>query len=159
MDPILQLLQENGRRTSAELAALTGGDEAAVGAKIAGWEKDGTILGYQAVVDGERAGNKDVEALIEVKITPERNGGFNRVAERIAKFDQVQSCVLMSGGYDLAVLVKAGNLREVASFVSEKLASLEGVLSTATHFRLKAYKQNGLLTNPERFDDRLPVAP
>ncbi|CAN5121860.1 Lrp/AsnC family transcriptional regulator [soil metagenome] len=159
MDAILELLHENGRRTAAELAALSGEDEQAVAKKISGWEEDGTILGYQAVIDGDRAGNKDVEALIEVRITPERNGGFNRVAERISKFEQVVSCVLMSGGYDLAVLVRGGDLRDVARFVSEKLASLDGVLSTATHFRLKVYKQNGLLARPEPARERLPVSP
>ncbi|MEM9016486.1 MAG: Lrp/AsnC ligand binding domain-containing protein, partial [Verrucomicrobiota bacterium] len=96
---------------------------------------------------------------IEVKLTPERDGGFDRLARRIAKFDQVSSCYLMSGSYDLAVIVEGDDLREVARFVSEKLSSLDGVLSTATHFQLKIYKQSGFLASDSHEDERLPVTP
>ena len=101
----------------------------------------------------------NVAALIEVKLTPEREGGFDRLAERIAKFDQVSSCYLMSGGYDLAVFVEGEDLREVARFVTEKLSTLDGVLSTATHFQLKVYKQSGFLAASEVETDRLAVTP
>jgi DNA-binding Lrp family transcriptional regulator len=100
-----------------------------------------------------------VRAVIEVKITPERGGGFNRLAERIAKYSEVRSCYLMSGGYDLLVEVEGKSLREVASFVSEKLATIQGVISTATHFVLKAYKEHGVMMHRESNNERLPVTP
>jgi DNA-binding Lrp family transcriptional regulator len=130
-----------------------------VDARIKKYENDGVILAYQAVIDPEKVGVDDVIAFIEVSITPERGGGFDRLAERIAKFDEVKSCWLMSGGYDLAVLVEASNLREIARFVSEKLSTVEGVISTATRFRLKTYKQNGVLLSQPIDTERLPVSP
>jgi len=159
MNPILELLQKDGRLTAQEIAVQLGENVSVVEEKIAAWEDDGTVLGYQAVVDRDRAKDRRVSALIEVKITPERGGGFDRVASRIAKFDQVSTCFLMSGSYDLAVVVEGNDLREVASFVAQKLSCLEGVLSTATSFRLKAYKQNGLLASADPAPERLPVAP
>jgi len=122
-------------------------------------EADGTILGYSAVVDRLKAGDRRVTALIEVRISPERDGGFDRLARRISKFDQVRDCFLMSGGYDLAVIVEGKDLLDVATFVSEKLSTLGGVLSTATRFELKAYKENGFLANGGGDEERLPVAP
>ncbi len=107
----------------------------------------------------ESIGDTSVSAFIEVRVTPERGGGFDRLAMRIARFDQVVSCYLASGGYDLMVVVEASDLREVARFVSEKLSSLDGVLSTATHFRLKTYKENGFLFEAEPETDRLAVTP
>jgi DNA-binding Lrp family transcriptional regulator len=159
MDPLIELLQKNARSSAAELASLLGQDEAEVAERIAELEKDGAVLGYTAVVDAEKSGDTKVSAVIEVKVTPERGGGFDRLATRIAKFDQVQSCVLMSGGYDLAVVVTGESLQEVARFVAEKLSSLEGVISTATHFHLKTYKRDGFLAHPEPASERLPVAP
>ena len=100
-----------------------------------------------------------VTAFIEVSITPERGGGFDRLAERIARFDEVKSCWLMSGGYDLAIIVEGNHLREIARFVSDKLSTVEGVISTATRFRLKTYKQNGVLLAPPVAVERLPVTP
>ena len=134
-------------------------DESAVSARIRGWEEDGTIRGYHAVVDPESAGDQSVSAFIEVKVTPERGGGFDRLAMRIARFDQVVSCYLASGGYDLMVVVEGDDLRDVARFVSEKLSTLDGVLSTATHFRLKTYKENGFIFEQEPSTERLAVAP
>lgn len=159
MDPILKLIQTNAKLSAPEVAEMLTLDLKEVSKKITAWERDGTIMGYQAVLDPEKNGNEDVTALIEVKIRPERGGGFDRLAERISKFDQVRSCFLMSGGYDLAVFVEGPNLREVARFVAEKLSSMEGVLSTATRFQLKAYKQNGLLAHTESAGERLSVAP
>ncbi len=158
-DPLLQLLRRKARFADHELADLLSSDEATVASRIATWEADGTILGYHAVVDPEVVGDTSVSAFIEVKVTPERGGGFDRLAMRIARFDQVVSCYLASGGYDLMVVVEGGDLREVARFVSEKLSSLDGVISTATHFRLKTYKENGFLFERATTTDRLAVSP
>jgi DNA-binding Lrp family transcriptional regulator len=158
-DPLLQLLRRKARFTHQELADYLSMSHEAVEARIARWEKDGTILGYHAVVDAEAAGDTDVSAFIEVRVTPERGGGFDRLALRIARFDQVVSCYLASGGYDLMVVVEGSDLREVARFVSEKLSTLDGVLSTATHFRLKTYKENGFLFEREPQTERLAVTP
>ena len=130
-----------------------------VNQRIERYEKEQVILGYQAVVDLEKIDADAVTAFIEVSITPERGGGFDRLAERIARFDEVKSCWLMSGGYDLAIMLEAGNLREVARFVSEKLSTVDGVVSTATRFRLKTYKQNGMLLSQPAAAERLPVTP
>lgn len=159
IDPLLQLLRSKARHTHAELADLLSLGEDEVRAKVAAWEKDGTIVGYQAVIDPERAGDQDVSAFIEVRLTPERGGGFDRLAVRIARFEPVTSCYLASGGYDLMVVVEGTDLREVARFVSEKLSTMDGVLSTATHFRLKTYKENGFLIEGEDEPERLAVAP
>jgi DNA-binding Lrp family transcriptional regulator len=160
MNPLIELLQKNARSSSADLAELLGTDAADVEARIAALEASGAIIGYTAVADPEHGeGGERVSAVIEVKVTPERGGGFDRLASRIAKFDQVESCVLMSGGYDLSVVVSGGSLHEVARFVSEKLSSLEGVISTATHFHLKTYKRDGFLAKTEPSATRLPVAP
>lgn len=159
IDPLLQLLRRKARHTHAELADLLSLGEDEVRAKLAAWEEDGTIVGYQAVIDPERAGDQDVSAFIEVKLTPERGGGFDRLAVRIARFEPVTSCYLASGGYDLMVVVEGTDLREVARFVSEKLSTMDGVLSTATHFRLKTYKENGFLIEGEDEPERLAVAP
>lgn len=159
IDPLLQLVRRKARHTHAELAELLSLGEDEVRAKLADWEEDGTIVGYQAVIDPERAGDQDVSAFIEVKLTPERGGGFDRLALRIARFEPVTSCYLASGGYDLMVVVEGADLREVARFVSEKLSTMDGVLSTATHFRLKTYKENGFLIEGESEPERLAVAP
>jgi len=158
-DPLLTLLHSKARYSNEELAEALNLTTEEVGKRISVWEKDGTILGYQAVIDTEKAGETGVTAFIEVKVTPERGGGFDRLAMRVARFDQVVSCYLASGGYDLMVVAEGEDLREVASFVSQKLSSLDGVISTATHFRLKAYKENGFIFESEEPEDRLPVSP
>ena len=159
VDPLILLLQTNSGRTPAEIAAALGVSESDVKQRIAAAEKAGIILGYHAVVDRQKAGYSGVTALIEVRITPERDGGFDRLARRISKFDQVRDCFLLSGGYDLAVVVEGKDLLDVANFVSEKLSTIGGVLSTATRFELKAYKQGGFLAQPAPDEDRLPVSP
>ncbi len=159
MDPLLNLLQNDARLSAEQIAAQLNRSPEEVKAEIAAREQDGTILGYQAVLDPEKAHDTAVLALIEVKVTPERGGGFDRIADRIARFDQVVSCWLMSGGYDLKIIVQGHDLRDVARFVSEKLSSLEGVISTATHFQLKVYKQNGFLSHGSREGGRLAVSP
>ena len=159
MDALLKLLQDNAALKPAQLASLLNLAEAEVTAKIKAYEKEGVILGYRTILNEEKLGVDVVRAVIEVKITPERGGGFDRLAERIAKYDEVHSCYLMSGSYDLLVIVEGNTLREVATFVSEKLATVQGVLSTATHFMLKPYKEQGVLMVPEKSEERLPVTP
>jgi len=159
MDPLLELLHQNSNISREDLARMLNLSVAEVNQRIERYEKERVILAYQAVVDPEKIDADAVTAFIEVSITPERGGGFDRLAERIARFDEVKSCWLMSGGYDLAVMLEASNLREVARFVSEKLSTVEGVVSTATRFRLKTYKQNGMLLSQPAAGERLPVTP
>jgi len=159
MDPLLKLLQENASLKPAQLAQMLNISEKEVSATVKRYEQDQIILGYRAILKDEKLGLDHVRAVIEVKITPEREGGFNRLADRIAKYSEVTSCYLMSGGYDLLVFVEGKNLREVASFVSEKLATIQGVLSTATHFILKPYKEQGVLMTREQNEERLAVTP
>jgi DNA-binding Lrp family transcriptional regulator len=159
MEPLLKLLQDNAALKPAQLAAMLELTEAEVAAKIKEYEAAELILGYHTVLNEEKLGREIVRAVIEVKITPERGGGFDRLAERIAKYREVRSCYLMSGGYDLLVVVEGSNLREVATFVSEKLATIQGVISTATHFMLKPYKEQGILMRQERNEERLAVTP
>lgn len=159
MDELLNLLKRNAIETPANLAKMLGLTEAQVRAKISEYEKTGLIRGYKAIVNEEQAGDECVQAAIEVRITPEREGGFDHIAQRVSRFPEVESLYLMSGGYDLLVIVRGETLREVAYFVSEKLATISGVLSTATHFMLKAYKDHGVLMEPEQEHERLQVTP
>ena len=159
MDPLLKLLRDNATLPPAQLSKMLNLSEAEVASRIRAYEADRVILGYRTVLDEEKLGVEIVRAVIEVKITPERGGGFDRLAERIAKYSEVQSCYLMSGGYDLLVIVQGNNLREVATFVSEKLATVQGVISTATHFMLKPYKEQGVLMKRESNEERLAVSP
>jgi DNA-binding Lrp family transcriptional regulator len=159
MDALLTLLQHDARISHEDLASQLNLTTEEVSRRVQTFEAEGVILGYAALIDGDKAGDTSVTAVIEVKVTPEREGGFDRLAERIARFAQVQSCYLMSGGYDLMVVVEGSSLREVASFISEKLSTLAGVIGTATHFRLKAYKENGVLRSPPEAAARLAVSP
>jgi DNA-binding Lrp family transcriptional regulator len=159
MDELLRLLKANAQTPHADLARELDLPESEIRARIAAYEHDGTILGYQALVDPQKTSEDTVTAMVEVKITPERGGGFDRLAARIAKFEEVQSCYLMSGGYDLLVVVEGKTLQNVALFVSEKLSTIKGVISTATRFRLKAYKENGAMLVREARASRLAVAP
>ena len=159
MEPLLSLLRDNAALKPAQLATMLNLTEAEVTQKIKAYEDGEVILGYRTILNEEKLGVDLVRAVIEVKITPEREGGFDRLAERIAKYREVTSCYLMSGTYDLLVIVEGNSLREVATFVSQKLATLQGVLSTATHFMLKPYKDQGVLMKPERNEERLAVTP
>jgi DNA-binding Lrp family transcriptional regulator len=159
MEQLLKLLRDNAALGPAQLAPMLNLSEAEVTARIKAYEKDEVILGYRTILNEEKLGVDQVRAVIEVKITPERGGGFDRLAERIARYDEVRTCCLMSGAYDLLVVVEGESLKEVAMFVSEKLASIQGVLSTATHFMLKPYKEQGVLMKPERHEERLAVTP
>jgi DNA-binding Lrp family transcriptional regulator len=141
------------------MAAMLGITESEVRTRLQALESSRQIMGYRAILNEEAIQRDVVRAVIEVRITPERGGGFDKLAERIAKYSEVRSCHLMSGGFDLLVEVEGANLREVATFVSEKLATLQGVLSTATHFVLRAYKEQGVLMQRQAEDERLAVAP
>lgn len=162
MNPVLKLLIEGGSLTTGQMAQVAGISEAEVQQHLEQLKKDKIFLGWRPVLDlsHEAAAAAMVRAVIEVKITPERGGGFNRLADRLARFDEVESCYLMSGGYDLLVFVKGSSLQKVAGFVSEKLSTIEGVLSTSTHFMLRCYKEQGYLLNgDEAPSSRLNVAP
>ena len=160
MKPIVKLLLEGGSLNTAQMAQLLNVSEADVNQQLAELKTQRVLLGFRPVLNLAHEDSGIVRAVIEVRITPERGGGFNRLAERIGRFDEVESCYLMSGGYDLLVFVNGASLQRVAAFVSEKLSTLEGVLSTATHFMLRSYKENGFLieTKPEE-TDRLKVTP
>ncbi len=159
MDPLLTILRRDARASIADLARELASTESAVTERILMLENEGVILGYQTLLAPHAGHGCAVTACIEVKITPERDGGFDRLAARIARFDEVQSCYLMSGGYDLLVVVEGETLQAVASFISERLSTIKGVISTATHFRLKAYKENGVPLLREEKTERLSVTP
>ncbi|MEO0509365.1 MAG: Lrp/AsnC family transcriptional regulator [Verrucomicrobiota bacterium] len=160
MSSVLKLLLEGERLDTAQMAQVLGMSETDIEAEIARLEAEGILLGWRPVLNSERAQENIVRAVIEVKISPERDGGFDRLATRIARFDAVESCYLMSGGYDLLIFATGKDLRDVATFVSERLASVEGVLSTATHFMLRAYKEQGhLLLSSNESSDKPAVSP
>ncbi|MDP6522719.1 MAG: Lrp/AsnC family transcriptional regulator [Kiritimatiellia bacterium] len=159
MDELLRLLQKNALETPADLAKVLDSTEEDVRSKISEYEDSGIIRGYQAIVDEDRLELNRVRAVIEVRITPEREGGFDHLAQRLSRFSEVESLFLMSGGYDLLVIVKGETLKEVAFFVSEKLATVNGVISTGTHFMLKTYKDQGVLMQDEKERERLQVSP
>ena len=162
MNSVLKLLLEGGRLSTAEMAKVAGLTEAEVNQRLEQLKKEKIFLGWRPVLDLSREASAAVavRALIEVRITPERGGGFNRLAERVSRFDEVESCYLVSGGYDLLLVVNGSSLQKVASFVSEKLSTLEGVLSTSTHFMLRSYKEGGYQIETEVEDnDRLKVTP
>ncbi|MDR3207937.1 MAG: Lrp/AsnC family transcriptional regulator [Oscillospiraceae bacterium] len=145
---LLRLLEKDCTLTRGQMAAMLGRSEAEVSDAIADFEARGVILRYKAVVDWEKTDVEMVTALIDVKVTPQRGEGFDRVAERIYQYDEVESLYLMSGGYDLSVLITGRTMKEVALFVAEKLAPLESVTGTATHFLLKKYKDGGVVFAP-----------
>jgi len=159
MDELLKILASNALESRENIARMLNISPADVSARIVDYEKKGVIRGYQAILNEDQLDLDKVTAVIEVKVTPQREGGFNTIAERIGRFPEVRSAYLMSGGYDLLLFVEGKNLRDVAAFVSERLSPLEGVLSTSTHFMLKTYKRFGVLMHQETSDERLSVAP
>jgi len=159
MDALIELLQKDALMPREDIARLLDLSLDEVNTEIARLEKDGVILGYQAIVNREKWGTDLVTAVIEVKVTPERGGGFDQIASRLAKFDEVKTCYLMSGGYDLLVIVEAENLRAIAGFVAEKLSTLGVVQASASHFRLKTYKENGAFHQFDQAPERLQVSP
>lgn len=151
---ILSYLEKNARVSHEDLATMLGISVDEVKKIIAECESDGTILNYTTVIDWEKAGKSSVTALIELKTIPQRDKGFDSVAERVCNFPEVKSVCLMSGGFDLAITVECSNMRDVAFFVAEKLATIEGVTATATHFELQKYKENGVIYGTEKVDKR-----
>jgi DNA-binding Lrp family transcriptional regulator len=160
MSPVLKLLLEGSTLSPAQMAEVLHLTEEEVLRELESLKRQRVLLGFRPVINLALEDAELVRAVIEVRITPERGGGFNRLAERISRFEEVEACYLMSGAYDLLVFVRGPTLQKVAAFVSEKLSTLEGVLSTATHFMLRSYKEHGfLLETGERENDRLKVSP
>jgi DNA-binding Lrp family transcriptional regulator len=159
MDELLKILATNALEKREDIARMLNMPTTQVDARIAAYEKQGVIRGYQAILNEDQLDLDKVTAVIEVKVTPQREGGFNTIADRISRYPEVNSAYLMSGGYDLLLFIEGKNLREVAAFVSEKLAPLAGVISTSTHFMLKTYKRLGVQMHQEISDERLSVAP
>jgi DNA-binding Lrp family transcriptional regulator len=159
MDELLKLLQNNALESRENLARMLAIPVEEVARRVAEFEKAGIIRGYQAILNEDQLDLDKVTAVIEVKVTPQREGGFDTIAERVSRFPEVRSAYLMSGTYDLLLFVEGRTLREVAGFVSERLSPLEGVLSTSTHFMLKTYKRFGVLMNQETSDERLSISP
>lgn len=141
---ILKLLSRDSTLSDHDMAVMLGIEESELRAAIAEYENHKVILGYKAIIDWEKAGEETVTAIIEVKVTPQRGEGFDRVAERIYQYDEVESLYLMSGGYDLTVFITGRTMKDVALFVAKRLATIDGVTGTATHFILKKYKESGM---------------
>jgi len=154
---VLRILEENARLSDKEIATLAGLKESEVKSIIGELESRGVIRKYKAIIDYEKAGIESVQALIDIKVTPERSTGYDSIAERISKFPEVKSVRLVSGEYDLSVLVTGKTMREVAYFVAEKIAPLEQVRNTVTHFLLKTYKENGEMYEEEEEGRRLRI--
>lgn len=157
---ILKALEQNQRITAKTLATMFNATEAEILQIIREMEEAKVILGYVTLIDWEKTDHNDhVTAIIDVQVTPQRDVGFDIIAERISRFPEVKGVYLMSGGYDLSIMVEGNTLKQVAFFVSEKLATLENVQSTVTHFVLKKYKQDGIIFNEDKKDHRLVVSP
>ena len=156
---VLELLYEDARVTPERAAVLLGMQEEAVRAAVDKLESERVIVGYPALVNWDKTPIEKVKAVIEVKVTPQRDMGFDAIAARIYRFDEVTAVYLMSGAYDLLLEVQAESLRTLANFVSQKLATIESVLSTSTHFVLKKYKVDGVILDEEHADHRLAVTP
>ncbi len=154
MKQILQLLEENARLTTEQMAVMCNLDEDEIKNKIKQLEDDGVILGYKALIDWDKTDREYVSAVIELKVAPQRDRGFDRIAEKIYNYPEVQSVHLMSGGYDLMLIIEGKTMREVAYFVAYKLAPIEDVVSTATHFVLKKYKDKGIIYKMPEKDER-----
>lgn len=158
-EKILTAIDKNSKISAFDLAIMLGSTEEEVTAAIKEMEDDTIICGYPTLINWDKVHCERVTALIELKVTPQRGLGFDKIAERIYKFDEVQSVYLMSGGFDLTVILEGRTMREVASFVSEKLAPMDAILSTATHFVLKKYKEHGLPLVPIKQDERMLITP
>ena len=158
-EKILAIIEKNSRIDLKDLAALLGESEAAVANEIADMEKENFICGYHTMINWDNTGNEKVIALIEVKVTPQRGMGFDKIAERIYQYSEVNSVYLMSGAFDFTVIIDGKTMREVAQFVSEKLSPMDSVLSTATHFVLKKYKDHGTVMYEKPGDERMMITP
>jgi len=158
-EKILSCIEQNAKIDVADLAVMFGVEEAQVANEITKMEEEKIICGYTTLIDWSKTGEEKVTALIEVKVTPQRGLGFDNIAERIYNYPEVRSVYLLSGAYDLLVILEGKSLREIAQFVNDKLASLETVLSTATHFILKKYKDYGTVLGSVSKDERIKVSP
>lgn len=158
MDKLLQILSGNARMETRKIAVMMGKSEEAVSKQIETYEKAGVIRGYKPLLDYDKIEDAPVEAIIEVRVSPQRNYGFEEIAKRIADYDEVESVYLMSGGYDLHLRVVGHSFKDIALFVSQRLAVLDGVLSTATHFLLSRYKENGVIMGKTGIDERRNVS-
>ena len=158
-EEILRLLEKNSRIDIKEIAILVGKTETEVANEIAQMEKEGIIRGYYTLINWDNTNDERVSALIEVKVTPQIGIGFDKIAERISKFDEVKSVYLMSGGFDFTVILEEKTMKEIAQFVTSKLSTLDEVLNTATHFVLKKYKDYGVTMMEEHKDERMLVTP
>ena len=154
MDTLLKILEDDATLTPAQLAVMLNKEEGDIKQLIEKYEADGVILGYKTIIDWDKTDREYVTAMIEVKMTPQRDRGFDRVAEKIYAYPEVQSLYLMSGSYDLCVQIEGKTMKEVAYFVAQKLATIEEVVSTATHFVLRKYKDKGVVYGVEEIDER-----
>ncbi len=154
MDKLFKLLENNARLSNKELAVMLGETEEAVAERISRYENEGIIRGYKSVINWDKVDNEHVTALIEIKVTPKRGHGFEEIAQRITQLDEVESLYLMSGAYDFAVMITGKTFQDVAMFVAKRLSPLDSVLSTATHFILRRYKDMGIELSPVSGDDR-----
>ena len=156
---ILAILEKNSRLTVKELASILGEDEAMIAHEIEAMENEHIICGYHTLINWDKTKDERVDALIEVKVTPQRGMGFDNIAERIYQYDEVDAVYLMSGAFDFMVLIKGKTMKEVASFVSMKLSPMDSILSTSTHFVLKKYKDHGTVIDQTKSDERMKVSP
>lgn len=158
-EQILTFLEKNSRIDPKELAVLLGSDEVTIMNEIAKMEEEKVICGYHTLIDWEKVSDEKVTALIEVRVTPMRGQGFDSIAERIYNYPEVRSVYMISGAYDLMVILEGKTLKQVSGFVSDKLSTLDSVLSTATHFILKKYKDHGTIFTKKSKDERMLVTP
>jgi DNA-binding Lrp family transcriptional regulator len=158
-EQILTFLEKNSRIDLQELAVMLGSSEEVIANEVAQMEQEQVICGYHTLIDWEKTSSDKVTALIEVRVTPQRGQGFDSIAERIYNYPEVQSVYLISGGFDLMVILQGKTLREVSTFVSDKLSTMDTVLSTATHFVLKKYKDHGTIMGKKTKDERMLVTP
>lgn len=156
-EKILAVIEKNSRIDLKDLAVLLGESEVAIANEIAQMEKEHIICGYHTLINWDNTSDEKVVALIEVKVTPQRDMGFDKIAERIYQYSEVSSVYLMSGSFDFTVFIEGKTMRQVALFVSEKLSTIDSVLSTATHFVLKKYKDHGTVLAENKQDERMPI--
>ena len=158
MKQILEILEKNSHLSPAEIATMLGRDVEEVKSEISQMEKNGIIVGYKTLVDWEKAGTESVTAFIELRVTPQRGEGFDKIAERIYQYEQVKTVWLMSGSFDIGLVCEGKNMKEVALFVAEKLAPMQSVISTGTHFVLKTYKDSGVIFEKPKKDERSVIS-
>ena len=158
-EKILSIIEKNSRIDLKELAVILGVEEADIVNEMEQMEKEGVICGYHTLIVWEKTSAEKVNALIEVRVTPQRGNGFDSIAEKIYKYSEVHAVYLISGGYDLLVSLEGKSLKEISTFVSEKLSTLDSVISTATHFILKKYKDHGTILTRKEVDERMQVTP